>query len=368
MDERITDEPITTLKEFESQREAWERLYRADPDGQVFVSWPWLAAYLSTAKPGWLILTRRNAGDLIAALPLRISPIPSRFLPAARQLSFASAPVADFQGMLCAPGRERNAVVAFAAAIERMGWDRIAFTDVCDPRVRELLAALGQSARSIETTGTTVCPRVDLPATWEQYTKSLGQGTRATTVRSIRRLHDDLPAFRISSPNDDDIDAHVEAMVKLHHLRWGGNLRRSRLKYGALHRAAYHRGCLRLIVLWDAQRPIAAAASFVDPVRSTYNLYQLAFDAGYAKYSPGKGAVGLAIRDAIDGGFKVFDFLRGDEKYKAAYAAGRVQTTHHRIVRGGIRSALFSAIQPAYVTVKAAAVRVVYGPGRSFSR
>ncbi|HEX3462437.1 MAG TPA: GNAT family N-acetyltransferase [Candidatus Elarobacter sp.] len=357
---------ITSLNGFEAERERWERLYRADECAQVFLSWPWLAAYLTDAPRGWRILALREDGELIAALPLRTSPIPSRFFPVARQLGFASAPVADYQGMLCAPGRERDAVRAFAGAIRRMRWDRIWFSDVADPRVRELLAALPGGTGAVETTLTTICPRADLPATWEQYTASLGQGTRGTTVRSIRRMREELPEFRISSPTDGDIDAHVEAMVQLHHARWGGSIRTSRAKYGRLHRAAHVRGCLRMIVLWDGARPVAGASAFVDPVRGTYNLYQLVFDAAYGKYSPGKGAVGLAIRDAIEGGFRVFDFLRGDEPYKTSYASGSIVTTHFRVVRGGLRSSLFGAINPAYRTVKAAAVRVVYGPGRMF--
>jgi CelD/BcsL family acetyltransferase involved in cellulose biosynthesis len=184
-------------------------------------------------------------------------------------------------------------------------------------------------------------------------------------LSSVRRLQTDFPAFRISSPSDGDVDAHVDAAVVLHHKRWGGNIRTTRAKYGRLHRAAYDRGCLRQIVMWDGDRPIANAIAYVDDVRGTYNLYQLAHDAEYHLYSPGKGAIGLAIRDAIENGYAVFDFLRGNEEYKLSYARDVKTITHHRLTRPGIRSALFSAVEPAYRKLKAAAVRVVYGPGRA---
>ena len=125
------------------------------------------------------------------------------------------------------------------------------------------------------------------------------------------------------------------------------------------------REALRRWLKGDGERPIAGAAAYVDGVRGTYNLYQLGFDPAYGKYSPGKGAVGLAVRDAIEHGYRVFDFLRGYEEYKLAYAKDVTTTTHHRVRRNGLRSALYSAIQPAYRTVKKAAVRVVYGPGRT---
>jgi CelD/BcsL family acetyltransferase involved in cellulose biosynthesis len=358
------DSPITTLNGFEAERERWDRLYEADPSSQLFLSHAWLGAYLRTAPRGWRILVLRDGDELLAALPLRISRVPSALLPVARQLAFASAPVADYQGMLCRPGREDAALRAFHAAIVALGWDRASFSDVADARIRDLLALLSSDGDEVRLSGTTRCPRVELPATWTAFAKTLGAGTRGTTVRSVRRMREDLPNFRISLPSDADVEAHVEAMARLHHRRWGGNLRKTRAKYGRLNRAAYDAGCLRLIVLWDGERPIAGAASYVDAVRGTYNLYQLAYDADYAKYSPGKGAIGLAIRDAIEHGFRTFDFLRGDEEYKSAYAPEAVTTTHYHVRRRGLRSALFDAIHPTYRTVKAAAARVVYGPGR----
>lgn len=355
--------PLSTLNEFDAERERWDTLYRADSLSQIFLSWSWLRAFLGDTS-SWKVLVVRDGNELLAALPLRLTGIPSAQLPVARQIAFASAPVGDYQGMLCLPGREHEALRALAAALGEMRWDRISFSDVNDPRIVDLLALVRRDGDRMETTGTTRCVRTELPATWDAYVGALGGRTRRTVLSSVRRLQTDIPAFRISSPSAEDIDAHVDAAVLLHHKRWGGNIRTTRAKYGRLHRAAYERGCLRQIVMWDGQRPIASAVAYVDDVRGTYNLYQLAHDAAYNLYSPGKGAIGLAIRDAIEHGYTVFDFLRGYEEYKLSYAQDVRTTTHHRLTRPGLRSTLFGAIQPAYRKVKAAAVRVVYGPGR----
>jgi CelD/BcsL family acetyltransferase involved in cellulose biosynthesis len=358
---------IHTLAAFDAERERWERLYRADPRSQVFLSWPWLRAFLTHARPGWRIVVLRDGGELIAALPLRLSGAPSALLPVARQLTFSSAPVGDYQGMLCLPEREHDAVPALAAAVKRIRWDRALLSDVSDPRIVELLNLIRGEGDLLDQTEPSRCIRTELPPTWEAYTKTLGNGTRTTTVRAVNRLASAFPAFRISGPGrgSQDIDADIDALVRLNHMRWGGNLRRSHAKYGRLHRAAHDRGCFRLFVLWDGERPIAGAASYVDPVRKTYNLYQLGYDAAYAKYSPGKGVIGLAIRDAIEDGYTSFDFLRGYEEYKLAFADDVRITTHHRLTRPGLRSRLFGAIHPSYRLLKAAAVRIVYGPGRA---
>jgi CelD/BcsL family acetyltransferase involved in cellulose biosynthesis len=356
---------ITTPAGFATERAAWERLYRADPVRQVFMSWAWLDAYLTTVAPGWTIAVLREGDELIAALPLQVRSVPSRVFPVARELAFLGDPVADYGGMLCRAGREADAVRAFGVAIRRLGWDRALICDLADPRLDPLLAVLRGQGSTLAQTGETRCLRTTLPASWDDYKKSLGRTTRGKTDRALRRLQDGLPDFRISSPTDADVDAHVEAMVRINHARWGGNLRSARARFGRLFRAAYDRDCLRLHIAWDGERGIAGVASFTDPVSATYNLYQLAYDDEYAKFSPGKAVLGYAIRDAIERGYRVFDFLRGDEEYKASYASEVVITRHFLLERPVLRSTLFDLVQPSYRALKAAAVRVVYGPGRT---
>jgi len=364
MNEATVDSAITSLNGFRAERERWERLYRADAHSHVFLSWSWLYAYLSTSSPGWTIVVLRDGDELVAALPLRRSAVPSRFLPIARQITFASTPYGDYQGMLCRPESEHVALRGFERALLAMRWERASFPDVVDARFVRLLDTLRGDVAAVELTGMTRSPRVDLPPTWDEFARTLGSGTRATTTRCVPRLARDVAEFRVTTPSEGDADAHIDAIVRLRHVRWGGNLATARATYGRLYRAAYDAGCLRAIVMWDGTRPIAGSASFVDPVHGTYNLYQLSYDKAYARYSPGKGVVGLAIRDAIEHGFRVFDFLRGDEPYKSLYAPGAWTTSHHRVTRRSVRSSLFGAVNPAYRTLKGAAVRVVYGPGR----
>jgi CelD/BcsL family acetyltransferase involved in cellulose biosynthesis len=360
------DDRITTLNGFEAERERWDRLYRSDAQGQVFLSWPWLRAYFAQARHPWTILALRDGDELVAVLPLQIRSVPSRALPVARELAFATEPIADYQGMLCLPGRERDAIQAFAATIQSMHWDRALFRDVSDARVLELLARLEGAGDRVTRTGETRCRRTALPDSWETYASTLGSRTRSTTTRAIRKMRAELPGLRITTPTAADIDAHVDAMVRVNHLRWGGSFARARAKFGAIFRAAFDQGCLRLVMIWDGDRPITGCASFTDPVRSTYNLYQVGYDTAYAKYSPGKGVLGLVIGEAIAQGFAVFDFLRGDEEYKASFASDVIVTTHHRVERRSVRAKIFDAVHPAYRMMKAAAVRVVYGPGRTF--
>ena len=149
----IVEPRITTRKEFEAERSRWEQLYRADPRGQIFLSWEWLHAYLRIAGRGWTILLVRDGETLVAALPIKVRGVPSALLPIARELAFLTEPVADYQGMLCLPGRENEVVDAFSRAIGRLHWDRATLRDLHDSRVVDVLERLRSAGNELAVTG-----------------------------------------------------------------------------------------------------------------------------------------------------------------------------------------------------------------------
>ncbi len=358
----LAQRQLTTLAELDACAQHWDELHEADVHGHVFLGRRWLRACLPLVRGRWRILTLSEGGALLAALPLVLRPIPGPRIPLARELAFATDPIADYQGLLCRSGHEVAAVEAFAETIRRLPWDFAAFNNVSDERVAALLTRLAPCGR-LAATGVTRCLSVALPETYAAFEQTLGRATRQHTRRYVRQL-EALPGFSLSAASDSDIDAHVDALLKLNYARWGGSLKNARKKYGALFRAAHANGCLRLLVVWSASAPVAAAASFVDRAHRTYSYYQTGFNVDLARLSPGRAIVSLAIRDAIELDYRVFDFLRGDEPYKRAFAKTLTLTTDHRVAKRSFRAALFDAAMPAHRALKAAAVRVVYGKRR----
>jgi CelD/BcsL family acetyltransferase involved in cellulose biosynthesis len=355
---------IADADRFAAERIRWERLYERDPHAHVFLSWAWLRSFLPVAAGGWRIIVLHEGGEFVAALPLAIRAVPSRYVPLARELTFASDPLGDYQGLLCAPGREADALRELTAEISRLRWDRAAFREVVDDRVSAMLHGVAATAMTVD--GPQRSAQIALPATWDDYLASVGASTRRNVRRTFAHLHAELPALRITRASAADVDAHVDALVGLNHLRWGGNLARARARYGTLFRNAFANGCLHLVAIWDGAAPIGATAFFLDAKRKTFNAYQTGFDGRYAKLSPGKASILVGIQDAIALGFTTFDFLRGDEDYKDSYTSGVTLRADVRLVRNGVRTALFDAMVPWYRAVKALAVRAVYGPRRTF--
>ena len=196
---------IASLPAFAAERERWDDLYRADSQAQVFLSRAWLSAYLPDLRHPWRILVLREGEALLAALPLLVRPVPHRRLPLARELAFASDPLADYQGLLCRPGREAEAVAAFAAAVEDMTWDRAVFADVHDPRFAALAERLGRHAALREDPPAT-CLSFTLPPSYEAFLAGLSKPTRrATGLRTqlyTRTAHKQVPPLVLNADEE----------------------------------------------------------------------------------------------------------------------------------------------------------------------
>jgi CelD/BcsL family acetyltransferase involved in cellulose biosynthesis len=351
---------ISTIEAFDAERARWQQLERQDPHASVFMSWNWLRAYLPTARMRWSILVLREGHDAIAYLPIARGG--SLF---DRELFLGGNPVADYTGMIALPSRAEAAIGLFADVLLAERWDGFNVRDVHDPRIETLVRRLEDRGLRLETLDETRCLSCALPSSWETYvTDCISAKTRVNTLRVERRLAETLPGFWVSEPCDADIDAHVEAMLAVNHIRWGGNLTNKRRRYGALFRNAYDTGVLRMFVYWDGAKPIAGATAFVDELRSSFGLYMIGFDESYDKLSPGKGIIGRAIRAAIESGYQRFDFLRGDEPFKARYAAECHTTKHYRLTRPGLRAAAIAYARPKWFAAKLAVANVIYGPGR----
>ena len=78
------------------------------------------------------------------------------------------------------------------------------------------------------------------------------------------------------------------------------------------------RGWLRLWLMeWDGE-PVAAWYGW--RVGDRYSFYNAGFDPGRSKLSPGMVMLATVIRSAFEEGAREFDFLLGDEAYKARFA------------------------------------------------
>jgi hypothetical protein len=142
--------------------------------------------------------------------------------------------------------------------------------------------------------------------------------------------------YYVTQVKVDRVESDIEVLLTLWQQRWGpkpmAHWHRRILRY------FFDRDCLWLSVMWDGATPMAALAAVVDRGRKVFYGYIIAYNARYAKLSPGKVLRAYGIRNAIENGFQVYDFLGGADNHKFSFGARQRGTKNVIIARKGLRS------------------------------
>jgi CelD/BcsL family acetyltransferase involved in cellulose biosynthesis len=235
----------------------------------------------------------------------------------------------DHLGVLSASENVSSAAEGFAACIaERDDWDLIDFRGVDDDDLATT-AFLGALAVHDCTTSRLVGERtwaIDLPANWDEFLALQSKSHRKQLRQMERRvLEAGAARWQLVEHMSGFGDAWM-TLVDLHQRR-----RQSLGEPGCFTStrwAAFHwevaqqllrEGRLRLSTLELAGLPVAAEYHLAGP-HATY-AYQGGVDPQRLSDEPGQLSTICSIKRAIVEGHARFDFLRGDEPYKAHWRA-----------------------------------------------
>ena len=308
---------INDIDRFDELKAVWDTVYAADPHATIFVSWAWLRGWLEVTPYDWLVLAVRpdNASPYVAFLALSHSP-------AARRLQMAGEPWADYTGFVCLPECAQGALASYARFIQQgLKWSTFRMRDVSDPRLDLFLENFAPEKFDVQSDKGIACPSLTLPDTWEQYLQdSLSSSTRQSLRRKIRRI-ERHNGFHETQVHTNNLDHQIETFLTLFQLRWGAKPEHILDRYRTIFRRCFESDNLWLTILWDETVPIAGMAAFVDQQRRTFNYYISGWSDEFSKLSPGQAMVAYSLRYAIENGFQVYDFLRGDEPYKYSFGA-----------------------------------------------
>ena len=303
---------ISDLDQFDRLRPDWDAAYAADPHATIFVSWSWLRGWLESTPDEWLVLAARpdRRSEYVAFLPLA-QPLHKRWL------TTAGKPLSDHTGFVCQPAYSQEAIRALALFVRRrLRWNRLWILETQDPRLDLFLSYFPSTRFHFRRTQTS-CPYIPLPESWDEYLHSLSSNARKNMRRCLRRITDD-DQVRVTVAQADDLDQLIETLLVLWQERWGPHpLKLENLDMcRTILRSCFEGDCLSLYTLWQADTPIALLSCYVDRLKGTVSAHTIVWDKRFAKMSPGNMLIGYAIRDAIQSGMRVYDFLRGGEEYK----------------------------------------------------
>jgi CelD/BcsL family acetyltransferase involved in cellulose biosynthesis len=325
--ERAEVEVITDTHGLEPLLEPWRRL--AQSRGNAFVSPEWYLAALEWLHPGAepVVGVVFSDGEIVGVLPLleadrgRRS---SRVFSPGPHLADVFQPVAE-------AGREDHVVEALAPVLaERLGsrcrvdlgrvyagaaWWRGLAGSWAGP-----MAAVAQPEE--------ILPFASLSGLdWDSYLAGRSRQLRNQVRRKMRTLQRDHRVRLRRSSTEAEASSDLETLFRLHDARWSDRPDPSAIQAPETRRfhrefalAAQRLGWLRLFLLEVDDEPVAAWYGW--RLGDRYSYYQAGFDPGWSRYSVGFLMLAETVREAIAEGAAEYDFLLGDEAFKARFATG----------------------------------------------
>jgi CelD/BcsL family acetyltransferase involved in cellulose biosynthesis len=332
---------LSATDEFASLRSEWAELFEAAACESVFLSFEWMFTWWKHWGPDRrlaIVAVRDDCGTLVALAPFSIA----RSRPSGmRRLSFLADDHvgSDYLGILARPGWEKAAVEAIASALlfHRRDWDYIELGDAEDSSLLASLCARLETAGMTATkTHASTCHFIPLPSSFDGYLAGIGIKLRANYRRRWRILERTGPAEFIAVSDPAGLERHFPELVRLHRIRFERRQQESafvRPGVPAFHEEALKalaaRGWARLYLLRANGQVVAALYGF--SMGSAFQFYQCGMDPEWMKVSVGQILVGRSIDEAIRTGHSDFDFLRGDESYKAQWTERTRETVTVRL-------------------------------------
>jgi CelD/BcsL family acetyltransferase involved in cellulose biosynthesis len=330
---------IESIADFEQMRSDWERVYREDETASLFLSWTWLRGWLNQSTEGICILGVQHfdqpnqPGEYVAFLPLRLTS--KRFAGfKLRQLSMLGNSGADYTGMIALPEHESAVLEQLALILisQIKFWDIFYCDDVMDIRIAKLMQLMQTLRSGLQThvRPGIVCPYLNLPDRWETYLQQSVSPSRRKKLRKALRDLETHPEVTISETSDATLEQDLDDFLQVYQLRWQRSTAEL-LQLRNFARWCFLEGILWLFVVRLNDQPIAAEMLFYDEKNRAVRGYQRGYDAQFSKLSPGHGAVAYVIRKAIAHQLTTFDFLRGDEGYKAHFGTEERWNQHYSL-------------------------------------
>ncbi|MFL5418237.1 MAG: GNAT family N-acetyltransferase [Myxococcales bacterium] len=352
--QELRAEVVSDLLAIETE---WSALCDEARAGNVFLGPEWLVPWWKQFGHGREIcsIAVRDGARLVGLLPLFRERVRTGGVPVSRVAFLGDgATGCDYLDVISVPGREAEVREKVLAALGELEWDLCDLDGLWRESPTALL--LAQRFQSIRPTSARaagmagpdvpvardarlrfVCPHIPLTGTWQDFLAGLG---RRENLRRREKWLFRQPGVSIEvATTEEQAERAVETFLELHRARWsveGGSDGLSDQHHEDFHREAVkrlaRRGWLRLYTLYAARRPVASVYGIVR--NGTFLYYQSGYDPAWAQKSVGLVLLARTVEDAFAEKLTDFDFLRGNEAYKAQWARAERWTIQVRLFRG----------------------------------
>jgi CelD/BcsL family acetyltransferase involved in cellulose biosynthesis len=319
------------------QRRDWSDLVREDPAGTIFHTPDFLKLYWEEfgEEPEHLLLAfgENDAGSQVCAAAFELIGDTLRFL--------GGTEVTDFMGPVGVPeARAEFAQRLWAGLLARDDWREADLRGLPEnsawlSELRE--AATGHGLAVQETDDQNgVAPFLDLPPAWEEYLAQIPSKLRHEIRRKAKKLEAETGPFTVETATEETLLPFLDRFVELHRMSEGPKgvfmVSGMEIFFRRLGQTFCERGVFRLSFI--RVRDELAAGTIGFSFGGTYSLYNSAFDRKWQQLAPGMVLVAEDIRQAIEEGCAIFDFLKGDYAYKYRFGARKRFVKRLMVSRG----------------------------------
>ena len=296
-------------------------------DGSFFQSWTWVGSLASERFSDPLLVEATEAGRSVALglfnrVRRRVGP--SRLYLAEAGSAELDCPYVEQNGILTETGREAELTALCLGRL--VAAHDVVLSGVGDP----VVAAVRRAGGLVVTRRGQASPFIDLAAIRRNggdYLAGRSANTRQQLRRSDRYFERDGPIRLERAGSLASALAMLDAMAELHQQAWQargqpGSFVRPffRRFHAALITSGLPRNEVALLKISAGERTIGFLYNFV--WRGRMSAYQSGFaypdEARQAK--PGLTCHLAAIREALDRGLDIYDFLAGEDRYKRSMA------------------------------------------------
>lgn len=323
-------ELIESIEAWDAIDQDWERITGGHPlHGRA-----WLQAWwqeLGAASGQLAIVLVREQQELVGAAPFYVTHDWS-----GRTLRFLGSGLActDYLDVFCRPGWTTPVGQAIADWLQsptvRQHWGRIELVELEGhvanaPGVVALQDALAQAGWGEEITALESCWVVRLPANWDDYVAGLNYRGRRR-ARQATKLRDQGRVTYQVVQQPAEIEQRWPDFTRLHQ-----NRRREKGEAGCFADQSFERFLERAVKQLAQQNQVALVGLVHEgqwiatglQLRNAdhCHLYQTGMDCQFIKLEPGHVINALMLQHTLTTGGTSFDFLRGNEPYKARWNA-----------------------------------------------
>lgn len=324
MPARQSATPITS---FDQIRPQWRELLGRAVVNNLYITPAWQEMWWRTFQDGrdlaGFYLTD-GAGDLTAIASLSRN--------GDHYSLVGNSDTFDYNDFVIARGTEADFYPVLLDTIGAHGGRRLDLHSIGEdsPTLALLPELARQRGYAVAVAQEDVAPRLALAGTWDEYLSGLSKKDRHELRRKLRRLegHNDWRWHCVSDPGAaaGRMDVFLDLMRRSDPAKAEFLTPERENFFRALVAAAAAEDALRLFFMEMDGQPVAASLCL--DYNGARMLYNSGHDPEYRYYSVGLLLHSLCLRDALERGYRCFDFLRGNEPYKY-----RLGGRDHRLYR-----------------------------------